>query len=253
MTQKLSSKSCERAKLYHSSFFVHSFSRKRRLFLFGSVRNLMVCVGGHVLFEVSLVCDPDLKCLAVFHNHGFVPSFCFSLFDFFEEWWCPPSSLTSLSVYSLLLHSSFLCLIVHSEIQSFKRMVRCASLCVCLRGVRACVCAMLLLLLFIRRFAFGCVVHSVLHLMSVCFRVDWLLLHCSVSVFSFSSSFFFCMICIRLGGLPNLFFLVLFFLFWLVSCCIRCLLIGTPLVMWCALDWLCIIWVWPLSILLHCV
>lgn len=44
-----------------------------------------------------------------------------------------------------------------------------------------------------------------------------------------------------------------FVLFWLVSCCIRCLLIGTPLVMWCALDWLCIIWVWPLSILLHCV
>lgn len=29
--------------------------------------------------------------------------------------------------------------------------------------------------------------------------------------------------------------------------------IGTPLVMWCALDWLCIIWVWPLSIWLHCV
>lgn len=75
----------------------------------------------------------------------------------------------------------------------------CVFVYVC---VRSCVCAMLLLLLlllFIRRFAFGCVVRSVLHFMSVCFRVDWLLLHCSVSVFSSSSFFFFCMMCIRIG------------------------------------------------------
>lgn len=137
------------------------------------------------------------------------PWFC-SKFLFFFVWFLRSDDAPHpLWLLCLCIRS---CFIPHSYVWSctarswiFKRMVRCASLCVFAR-VRSCVCAMSLLSLFIRRFAFGCVVHSVLHLMSMCFRVDWLLLHCSVSVFSSSSSFFFCMICIRLGGLPNLCF-----------------------------------------------
>lgn len=63
----------------------------------------------------------------------FVPSFFF-LCLIFEEWWCPPSFLNSLSVYLLLLHSSFHCLIMHSEIQNEKT-IRCACLCVRARDV----------------------------------------------------------------------------------------------------------------------
>lgn len=77
---------------------------------------------------------------------------------------------------------------------------------------------------------------------SVSFHVDWLLfLHPSV------------LLPCLFSHPPVLLFLYVHFigraasLFWLVSCCIWCLLIGSPLVMWCALDWLCVFCVWTLS------
>ena len=56
-----------------------------------------------------------------------------------------------------------------------------------------------------------------------------------------------CMACIWLGGLPKCFF----YFYWSI-CCIWCLLIGwfgSPLVMWCALGWLCVICVWSLQVM----
>lgn len=227
---------------YHSFFFVHSFSRKRHLLYFGSVRNLMVCVGGHVLSR-------SLWCVILIWNawQCFTTVVCSKFFCFlclcliFEEW-CPPPILFDFFVCVFTLASSLIPLFDHAQRDPvLKKMVRCA-----------CLCARVMSLLFIRRFAFGCVVHSVLHLMSVFFSVSvWTGSSC---IAPFLSSLLpppsFSVWCVFdwVGCQPSF-----FVLFWLVSRCIRCLLIGTPLVMWCALDWLCIIWVWPLSISLHCV
>lgn len=64
-------------RLNNDSFSLLYFLSKRcPCFTFRSVSEWCVLVV--VCFEVSLVCDTDLKCLAVFHNHGLIWfDFCF--------------------------------------------------------------------------------------------------------------------------------------------------------------------------------
>lgn len=185
---------------YHSFFFVHSFSRKRHLLYFGSVRNLMVCVGGHVLSR-------SLWCVILIWNawQCFTTVVCSKFFCFlclcliFEEWCPPPPILFDFFVCVFTLASFLIPLFDHAQRDPVlkKNGEVCVFVCACdVVAVHQKIC--------IRMCCSLCTPPHVC--VFLCFRVDWLLLHCSVSVLSSSSSFFFCMMCIRLGGLPTLFF-----------------------------------------------
>lgn len=164
-------------------------------------------------FEVFLVCDTDLECLAVSHSHGLIWYFISFYFIFFSWGMIIASPILSViyldSTLSVFVLAPFIIspsLLMHSQIQC-RQMVRCvlyvciASCCLfiwriahldglftlCV-SVTSCMC-------FFCVFSCGLAPpFASLHILSY--------LCCSLSLLFL---LFFCMMCIWLGGLPTLF------------------------------------------------